>query len=53
MYMTNSIRGIGSGEVLKYRYLDLLNGKTPTEDNRTGDEIAADIMDKCGLRFEV
>ena len=38
--------------MLKYQYIDLLNGTTPTEDTRTGTEIAADIISKYGLRFE-
>lgn len=50
--MTNSIRGIGRGESLEYMYLDLLNRKIPKEDTRTGDEIAADVVNKLGLRFE-
>lgn len=52
VYMTNSIRGAVRGEMLKYQYIDLLNGTTPTEDTRTGTEIAADIISKYGLRFE-
>ena len=48
--MTNSVRGIARGESLKYEYVDLLKGDLPKEDNRSGDEIAADVINSIGLK---
>ena len=48
--MTNAIHGIGNGEVQKYRYIDLLSGNIPKEDDRSGDEIAADVIKTLGLK---
>ena len=53
MYMTSAVHGIGSGEKLKYRYVDLLKGEVPEEDNRSGDEIAADVINSIGLKVTV
>lgn len=50
IYMTNAIHGIGNGEVQKYRYIDLLSGNIPKEDDRSGDEIAADVIKTLGLK---
>jgi hypothetical protein len=52
VYTANSIYGIGRGEILKYKYSDLISGNTPAEDTRTGNEIAANVIDRLGLRFE-
>ena len=48
--MTNTVRGINRGETLKYEYADLLKGELPKEDNRSGDEIAADVINSIGLK---
>lgn len=50
--MANAVHGIGHGETLKYRYTDLLNGSIPEEDNRSGDEIAADVIKTIGLKVK-
>ena len=50
--MTNSIYGISRGEGLKYKYIDLLENRISKEDSRTGDEIAADIIQRLELRFK-
>jgi hypothetical protein len=52
VYVTNSIRGISRGESMVREYVELLDNRKSVEDNRNGNEIAADIINKLGLRFE-
>ena len=54
-YVTDSLKAIAEntqryagGVVLQKRYVEIINSKPP--DNRTGDEIAADVIKKAGLK---
>ncbi len=47
MYMNNSIANRFGGMVISKRYIDL----NKPEDNRSGDEIAVDVMQRAGLTF--
>lgn len=49
IYVTDSLFYQGQNQRLTSRYLDLLNRKV---DNRTGDEIARDVIVGAGLRFK-
>lgn len=52
IYVTDMLFYQCKGEMLAYRYADLLNGKTFENDQRTGDEIAKDVIERCGLKHE-
>lgn len=56
VYMTDSVKALAStlahangGTEMSVRWLDLIDEK-PT-DNRTGDEIALDVIQKAGLKW--
>ena len=55
IYITDSIQGIAQGVAhAKYyqkRYVNIL--KPQPQDNRSGDEIAADIIKNAGLKIKV
>ena len=45
--MTENTARFAKGNYIKKRYADFL--KNPVQDNRTGEEIAADVIKKAGL----
>lgn len=50
IYVTESLRAIGKGGYIKPRFVDLIKPKKQeTEDTRTGEEIAFDVLRKIGL----
>lgn len=53
IYVTDSLYFAGQGKALVKRYADLAN-TTHEEilDDRTGDEIARDVIERCGLKYE-
>ena len=50
IYITDSLYQQAQGMRLTSRYYDLMN--PVPEDKRTGDEIAADVIKKCGLNIK-
>lgn len=48
VYMTDSAHYRGENKYLTYRWEDVIGNRI---DTRTGDEIAADIINGAGLRF--
>lgn len=49
VYVTDCLFYQGQNQRLTSRFVDLLNRKV---DDRDGDEIAIDVIDKLGLRFK-
>lgn len=49
IYVTDCIFYQGQNQHLTSRFIDLINKKV---DNRSGDEIAIDVIKKAGLRFK-
>lgn len=47
VYVTDSLQAAGQGKYLTQRWCELLTQKV---DNRSGDEIAADIILRAGLK---
>lgn len=41
---------LGGGSYLTLKFHDLVDPKKPEQDERTGDEIVADVIEKCGLK---
>lgn len=50
IYITDSLYYNGENKRLTYRYAESLIPKY--EDNRTGDEIALEVIEKLNLRFK-
>ena len=50
IYVTKSLQLFPQNKYLQSSYQDIINPKP--RDNRTGDEIVADIMKRAGLTFE-
>lgn len=50
IYITDSIYFYARKQALDYRYSELFVKKNI--DNRTGDEVASDIINRIGLRFK-
>ena len=50
IYVSKSLQLIPQSKHLKCDYLDLIDPKEV--DNRSGDEIAFDIISRAGLKFE-
>lgn len=48
MAISHNSSRMGGCEMTEH-FMDLIRGKTVKKDNRTGDEIAADVIQKCGL----
>ena len=48
VYITDSLYYTGQGKCLTMRYTDVID-TSRKEDNRTADEIALDVIQKCGL----
>lgn len=52
-YIANSLQNIPQGKCCTITLYDLMYGSAEVEeDDRTGDEIAIDIMQRAGLVFE-
>ena len=51
IYVTESLRGIPRGSYVTNSYFDIIEGRVKV-DARSGDEIAADIINRHGLRFK-
>lgn len=49
IYVTDSLQNIPQEKYLSKRYYDII---CPIQDNRSGDEIAADVINKLGLQFK-
>lgn len=49
MYITDTLYYQGEQKRLTVRYADIVNKKTDHADERTGDEIAEDIIARLGL----
>ena len=49
IYLTDTLFYQVQNQRLTTRYIDMLNKKV---DNRTGDEIVIEVMNKAGLRFK-
>lgn len=50
IYVTTSLKLAPQSKFLNNDYWDLVDMKEP--DNRTGDEIASDIIERAGLKFK-
>lgn len=50
IFVTDSLQLIPQNKYLTTRYKDSI--KTKKKDNRTGDEIAADVIKRAGLSFK-
>lgn len=50
-YMTDSLYYIGQGKSLAKRYAEIIGLEKKEADNRTGDEIAADVINRMGLKL--
>lgn len=51
IYVTDSLHLSGQNKYLTHRWLDMVKRKQ-AEDNRSGEEIAADIISRHGLRLK-
>ena len=51
IYVTDSLYYMKRNEVLGIRFFDLID-KKKVIDNRSGDEIALDIISRAGLQYE-
>lgn len=51
IYVTKSLQLNPQGNYLTSSFYDIIHGETEIDD-RDGDEIAADIITRAGLRFE-
>lgn len=49
--ISNNLAKAWGGAEVKVRYTELINPEKASEDERTGDEIAADIISRAGLSF--
>ena len=50
IYVTESLRAIGKGGYIKPHFTDLIKPKKPkTEDTRTGEQIAFDVLNRIGI----
>ena len=53
IYVTDSIYYSGQGKCLTMKYTDIIDtSRKKKEDKRTADEIAYDVIQKCGLVVE-
>lgn len=53
IYVTDSIYYSGQGKCLTMKYTDVIDtSRKKNEDKRTADEIAMDVIQKCGLVVE-
>ena len=53
IYVTDSIYYSGQGKCLTMKYTDVIDtSRKKNEDKRTADEIAYDVIQKCGLVVE-
>ena len=50
VYLSESVRLMAQGKWLKEPFLSIVNGGSEAEDTRGGDEIAADIIERMGLK---
>lgn len=50
-YVADSLQGIPQHKYISRRYIDMINLDNKPVDDRTGDEIAEDIISKAGLQF--
>ena len=50
IYITDSLYCIGRNKMLEKRYYDVIN--PPKIDNRSGNEIAVDVIQRLGLKVE-
>lgn len=50
IYISDSLQNIPQNKFLTTRYYDLIYNTSQKTDNRTGDEIAADIINRLGLK---
>lgn len=53
VYLSESVRLMAQGKWIKEPFLSVVNGgagESEAEDTRSGDEIAADIIEKMGLK---
>lgn len=51
IYVTTSLQNIPQRKYLQTSYIDMLQERYEPVDERTGDEIAADVIDKLGLKL--
>lgn len=51
LYITDSLYYGFQGKVLGKRYAEIIKGKAHKEDTKTGDDIAADIINRMGLKL--
>lgn len=52
VYVTDSLYYSGQGKCLTMKYTDVIDTSRKKEDKRTADEIALDVITKCGLVVE-
>ena len=50
IYISDSLQNIPQNKFLTTRYYDLIYNTPQKTDNRTGDEIAADVINRLGLK---
>lgn len=51
-YMSQSIKLLGEGKTLQASYIDIVSGKWQAQEEKSGDEIAAEVITKAGLVIE-
>lgn len=48
-YVADALYGLTNNQSMTVRYVDLINGKVKPQDNRSGDEIAEEVIRNAGL----
>ena len=52
IYVTDSLYYSGQGKCLTMKYTDVIDTSRKKKDKRTADEIALDVITRCGLVVE-
>lgn len=50
IYITDSLYAFGQGKVMSERFINLI--KSEESDGRSGDEVAADVINRLGLKVK-
>ena len=49
--LLENVASISRGKYIPVKWYDIINHRESNEEERTGDEIAADIINRIGLKF--
>lgn len=52
IYITDSLQLAAQNKYLTFRYADYIAGRMPKPDNRSGDDIALDIINRFDLKMK-